>query len=67
MAQTLFTARSGGVSRSDFSGFNLGDHVGDVAEDVATNRKLLSQLIIRKQAENARSKLMLYFEIEVIN
>lgn len=48
MAQTLFTARSGGVSRSDFSGFNLGDHVGDLAEDVATNRKLLSQLLSQK-------------------
>lgn len=39
----LFTARGGGVSRSPHDSFNLGDHVGDRAEDVAENRRRLAQ------------------------
>lgn len=38
----LFTARSGGVSQAPFEGFNLGDHVGDQATDVAENRRRLA-------------------------
>ncbi|MEA5021077.1 MAG: polyphenol oxidase family protein [Gordonibacter sp.] len=36
-----FTGRAGGVSESPFSALNLGGHVGDDAEAVATNRSLL--------------------------
>src|SRR5699024_10803640 len=36
------TTRSGGVSRSPYDSFNLGDHVGDDAESVAANRRRLA-------------------------
>jgi len=39
----LTTTRLGGVSRAPYNGLNLGDHVGDVAADVASNRNLLVQ------------------------
>ena len=34
----LSTGRKGGVSHAPFNSWNLGDHVGDVAADVAANR-----------------------------
>lgn len=40
--KAVFTTRSGGVSRSPYDSFNLGDHVGDCAQDVATNRARLA-------------------------
>lgn len=43
--RTLITTRQGGCSLQPFNSFNLGTHVGDDAEAVATNRELLrSQL-----------------------
>ena len=45
MAQILFSARHGGVSQGEFSSFNLGDHVGDIALAVENNRKILKSLI----------------------
>jgi YfiH family protein len=41
MLQT-FTDRLGGVSQGAYSSLNLGDHVNDLAEDVNTNREILS-------------------------
>lgn len=35
------TVRTGGVSQAPFDSFNLGDHVGDLPEDVRQNRALL--------------------------
>ncbi len=35
------TTRHGGVSLAPYSAFNLGDHVGDIADDVAANRAQL--------------------------
>jgi YfiH family protein len=35
------TTRHGGVSASEFSSLNLGEHVGDKADNVAKNRRLL--------------------------
>jgi YfiH family protein len=49
MAQLLFTARQGGTSVGSFESFNLGDHVGDTAEAVAENRKILRKLLSQKQ------------------
>ena len=37
------TTRLGGVSRTPYAGFNLGDHVGDVAQDVVVNRAQLKR------------------------
>ncbi|QSA96296.1 peptidoglycan editing factor PgeF [Methylococcus sp. EFPC2] len=37
--------RKGGASRGEFAGLNLGTHVGDDPERVASNRKLLSQAL----------------------
>lgn len=39
--RTLITTRQGGCSLPPFNSFNLGTHVGDDAEAVATNRELL--------------------------
>lgn len=39
------TTRTGGVSRAPFDSFNLGDHVGDDAVAVATNRARLVQAL----------------------
>ena len=39
---TFFTDRNGGVSLGDFSSLNLGGHVTDSPEDVATNRRIIS-------------------------
>jgi len=41
----VFTTRHGGVSRPPFDDFNLGDHVGDDAAAVATNRLRLASAI----------------------
>jgi polyphenol oxidase len=38
----FFTDRNGGVSLGDFSSLNLGGHVSDRPEDVASNRKIIS-------------------------
>ena len=39
----LMTTREGGVSQAPWAGLNLGDHVGDNPEHVATNRARLRQ------------------------
>ena len=39
----LTTTRTGGFSAAPYDGFNLGDHVGDSAEAVAANRRLLRE------------------------
>jgi YfiH family protein len=39
--RALVTTRLGGVSSAPFASLNLGDHVGDAAEAVAANRRLL--------------------------
>jgi len=39
--QALCSTRSGGVSLAPFDSLNLGDHVGDAATAVATNRSML--------------------------
>jgi YfiH family protein len=41
----LCTMRRGGVSKGNYQGLNLGDHVGDTPADVAANRALLRQAI----------------------
>ena len=40
-----FTDRRGGVSRGPFAGLNLGAHVGDESEAVATNRRRLEEAV----------------------
>lgn len=47
MAQILFSARHGGVSLAGFGSFNLGDHVGDKPDSVASNREILGSLMSR--------------------
>jgi len=39
-----FTNRNGGVSQGVYSSLNLGDHVGDIPEDVLRNRSELAAL-----------------------
>lgn len=39
--RALCTTRAGGVSRPPYDSLNLGTHVGDLAEHVATNRQIL--------------------------
>lgn len=41
----VFTAKAGGVSSSPYESFNLGDHVGDAPEDVASNRQRLADVL----------------------
>src|SRR4051794_30002243 len=41
----ICTTREGGVSRPPYASLNLGDHVGDAPEAVATNRKILRDAI----------------------
>jgi polyphenol oxidase len=41
--RALVTTRDGGVSQAPFNSFNLGAHVGDNLEHVATNRRQLTQ------------------------
>ena len=48
MAQILFTSRYGGTSYKPFDSLNLGSHVGDRSEDVATNRNLLKAMLSRR-------------------
>jgi hypothetical protein len=43
--RAVCTTRFGGVSRPPFESLNLGDHVGDAAEAVASNRALFSEAI----------------------
>ncbi|MFJ4145429.1 peptidoglycan editing factor PgeF [Pseudomonas sp. NPDC089734] len=40
--KSCITTRSGGVSQAPFDRFNLGDHVGDSPDAVASNRQFLS-------------------------
>ncbi|MFC2750393.1 MAG: laccase domain-containing protein, partial [Campylobacter sp.] len=37
-----FTTRFGGVSEGAYKGLNLGDHVGDLPQNVAKNREILA-------------------------
>lgn len=41
----VFTSRAGGVSSPPYESFNLGDHVGDAPEGVATNRARLARVL----------------------
>ena len=43
--RAVFTTRSHGVSNAPWDSMNLGDHVGDQADHVATNRTKLQQVI----------------------
>lgn len=43
--KAVFTTRSGGVSEAPFGTMNLGSHVGDLPDSVATNRAVLHQAI----------------------
>ena len=43
--RAVCTTRQGGVSRGRYESLNLGDHVGDLADDVAENRHRLGQAI----------------------
>ena len=42
MSRSLFTSREGGVSSAPYESFNLATHVGDNAEAVLENRKILA-------------------------
>jgi YfiH family protein len=43
--RAVCTTREGGVSQAPYDGLNLGDHVGDAPEAVATNRKIFRDAI----------------------
>ena len=43
--KSLQTTRTGGVSQAPYHSLNLGDHVGDEANAVATNRKIFSDAV----------------------
>ena len=43
--KAVFTTRAGGQSAAPYNSFNLGDHVGDRAQDVAINRETLAQAL----------------------
>ncbi|MFC7462905.1 peptidoglycan editing factor PgeF [Hydrogenophaga defluvii] len=43
--KAIFTTRAGGVSQAPFDSLNLGDHVGDAPDAVATNRQRLGGAI----------------------
>lgn len=43
--RAICTTRLGGVSRAPYHTLNLGDHVGDLPDTVATNRKIFSDAI----------------------
>ena len=43
--QAVFTTRAGGVSVAPFDALNLGQHVGDAADQVAHNRNVLGQAL----------------------
>ena len=43
--RAICTTRAGGVSRPPHDSLNLGDHVGDAPDAVATNRKIFSEAI----------------------
>jgi YfiH family protein len=43
--RAVCTTRGGGVSQAPYDGFNLGDHVGDLYEAVASNRRHFSQVL----------------------
>ncbi|MCW8983522.1 MAG: peptidoglycan editing factor PgeF [Gammaproteobacteria bacterium] len=43
--KAMMTTRDGGVSAPPFDSLNLGDHVGDLPEAVAQNRKIIKELL----------------------
>jgi YfiH family protein len=43
--RAICTTRHGGVSQPPYASLNLGDHVGDASEAVATNRKILRDAV----------------------
>lgn len=43
--RAICTTRDGGVSQAPYTSLNLGDHVGDTPEAVATNRKIFCDAI----------------------
>ena len=43
--KAVFTTRAGGVSAAPFEAMNLGSHVGDLPDSVATNRAILQRAI----------------------
>src|SRR3989338_5702709 len=43
--KSLTTTRVGGLSHGPYVSFNLGDHVGDAADDVRRNRALLREAL----------------------
>jgi polyphenol oxidase len=43
--RAICTTRAGGVSRGNYESLNLGDHVGDTSQAVASNRNLFSESI----------------------
>ena len=43
--KALTTTRVGGLSREPYASFNLGDHVGDAADDVRRNRARLREAL----------------------
>jgi polyphenol oxidase len=43
--RAICSTRGGGVSRAPYQSLNLGDHVGDLPDAVATNRKIFSDAI----------------------
>lgn len=43
--QALVSTRTGGVSRNPFDSLNLGDHVGDRAQDVLQNRAIFTKTL----------------------
>jgi YfiH family protein len=43
--RAICTTRAGGVSDAPYDSLNLGDHVGDAPQSVATNRKIFSDAI----------------------
>jgi YfiH family protein len=43
--RAICTTRDGGASQAPYDSLNLGDHVGDAAEAVATNRKIFGDAI----------------------
>jgi YfiH family protein len=46
--QAVFTTRAGGHSRPPFDALNLGDHVGDLPVDVASNRATFQNALAAK-------------------
>jgi polyphenol oxidase len=61
--RTICTTRAGGVSMHPYDSLNLGDHVGDVPEAVATNRKIFAEAVqarpvFLKQVHGSRTAML---------